>query len=97
MDSKNVADHTALVPADAVSEAAKLLRELLIALHSITVPLHVTPTIEATNEEPAPPTSLPPEQASMSGLRRPHKQRPATPTGAPSEEEDEEGAVGDMV
>ena len=51
MDSKNATEELALVPTDAVCEAAELLRGLLVTLHRISDSLPVAPTIEATSED----------------------------------------------
>ena len=99
MDSKDLADQLALVPADAISEAAEQLRDLMRTLHRISDSLLAAPTVEATSEEvPAPTLPAVPivEPASTSGLRRTYAQRPPTPTGDTSEEE-EEGAVGGVL
>ena len=95
MDPKEDIAPTAPVLANAVSEAAELLRGLVVALHNLTAPSPAAPMIEAAKEESALPPTLRGEEPST--LKRPYEQRPVTPTGPPSEEEEEEGAVGGMV
>ena len=97
MDSKDASEHSAMMPTDAVSEAAALLRGQLIALHQISDSLPVAPTIEATSELSTSPVALPAKLASTSGLWRPHEQCPFAPAGGHSEEEEEEGAVGGVL
>ena len=86
---------TAPVLTDAVSEAVELLRGLVVALHNLTAPRPAAPMIEAAKEESALPPTLRGKEPPT--LRRPHEQRPVTPTGPPSEGEEKEGAVGGMV
>ena len=67
----------------------------MTALHNLADTLPVAPVVEATTGIPARAPSPTQEPPSISGLRRPHNERPSTPTGEASE--DEEGALGGAV